>query len=117
MPIDLTSPITVTSERPASAGRLKIVEFTVDNEDKQVQVILSREDGGGLQRIPGALMIENISADTTRQYAGQDFSVVAGNYFDDMAAAAPSGSTAYDVTKNSLYAMLGTMYGLTGTVS
>lgn len=118
MPLDLTTPIEVTSTKTEAAGRLRILSFAADYAAKRVEVVLAREDGGALARIPGMLAIQNVGpAGLSVTYGGKTFAVAEGTYFDDLAAGTATGATNFAVIKNGLYAMLGTMYGMAGTVS
>ncbi len=117
MPLDLTTPIDIDSAKPESTGKLQVIRFYVDYSAEVAQVWLGRDDAGTVHPIGDAFVINNVAAEETRTHGGKSFVVAAGTYFDDMAAMAASGVTAFDVVKNALYSMLGTMYGLAGTVT
>lgn len=118
MPLDLTTPIDICSCKPESTASLQVIRFYVDYSALIGQVWLGREEAGSVFPIEdAAFVINNVTAEEVRVYGGKSFTIPAGNYFDDMLAAAASGTSVFDVVKNSVYSMLGTMYGLAGTVT
>lgn len=121
MPITLTTPVSLNTQKAISVGVLEIDSFNIDNEAKVIQIWASFNDSGTKYKVPGMLVIENVAEDGGRVYTwgSLELSAAQADHFDDWAATAPTvTSSYYAVIKEGLYAAIaGTFSELAGEVS
>ena len=117
MPLTLDTAIDVQTTDVMSVGEIQVGKIEIDDLDFKISFVVYYVTGEQAGQIIGKFTIVDLTEETEIDVGGKVFTVSPGNYFTDICAAAPVGASNYVVIKNACYAVLGTMYGLTGTIT